>query len=245
MTISVKLWLGKFNKYLGKAVDSSIILASGTDALNDVLMSSSVVISLLLIRLFNINLDAYFGIGISLFIIYAGIGIAKDVMIPLLGAKPSKELIQSIKNIVLEEGYVTNVHDVIINNYGYGKDIISLHIEVPQGVPSTEIYKSVTSIEQKISEKYKSLVIIQADLTNADDMETVKIKMKVLDICNRFDYIHKIQDFRIIKNTIIFDVVLEDDYADITKGKIENDLNSLIKDYKVKINQISREGTYI
>jgi hypothetical protein len=76
-------------------------------------------------------------------------------------------------------------------------------------------------------------------------METVKIKMKVLDICNRFDYIHKIQDFRIIKNTIIFDVVLEDDYADITKGKIENDLNSLIKDYKVKINQISREGTYI
>lgn len=252
-SIPCNLFLSSFNIHLGKATDSSVLIATGKDAFDDLTINIVVLSSLVITKLSGINVDAFFGLGLSIFIIYQGIGIAKDVLTPLLGGVPDKALIQDIKNISLEHQYVNNVHDIIVNNYGYGKDIISLHIETPQDISALEIYNSVIAIEEEITDKYKSHVIIQVDPTVTNDIETIKVKMSIIDISQRFDYIDKINDFRIIESNnskiLLFNVVLKDDYTNILKQQIEGDLNTAIQypypGYTIKINSISREGTYI
>ena len=48
LSIGVKLWLGLFNRKLGKRIDSKVMLATATDAMGDVVTTSATIASLLI-----------------------------------------------------------------------------------------------------------------------------------------------------------------------------------------------------
>ena len=103
LSIGVKLWLGLFNRKLGRKIDSKVMMAAFTDSMGDVLTTTATIASLLFFRFTGINIDGIIGIGVALVVMWAGIGIAKDTLEPLLGEAVDPEEYKRIKKFV--EGY--------------------------------------------------------------------------------------------------------------------------------------------
>lgn len=150
-SIVIKLWLSRFNKYIGDTINSGALKASSLDALSDVVTSSSVALSLLLAKWVSFPIDGYFGILVSLFIIYSGISLIKETLDPLLGEAPDKELVSEIIEMVMSYELIMGVHDLIVHNYGPGRCMASIHAEVPSNESIVKIHEVIDKAENEIS----------------------------------------------------------------------------------------------
>ena len=74
LSVGVKLWLGLFNKKLGQKINSKVMMATATDAIGDVITTTATIASILFFRLTGINIDGFVGIGVSLVVMWAGVG---------------------------------------------------------------------------------------------------------------------------------------------------------------------------
>jgi len=86
LSIGVKLWLGLFNRKLGKRIDSKVMLATATDAMGDVVTTSATIASLLIFHFTGWNVDGIVGLAVSLLVIWAGTGIASEPLEPRTAA---------------------------------------------------------------------------------------------------------------------------------------------------------------
>ncbi|MEG2353757.1 MAG: cation diffusion facilitator family transporter [Clostridium sp.] len=215
LSILIKIWMGKFNVFLGNKINSQALKAASKDAFADVITSSVVASSLLLSNWISFPIDGYIGICVALFIIYSGISLIKDTLDPLLGAAPEPELVTSIRNKLLEYQYISGVHDLIIHNYGPGRCIATIHAEVPINSPIVKIHEVIDKAERQISRELNLTLVIHMDPINTDCEEVQAANTLTMSILNNFPDIKSMHDFRVvgegdIKN-IIFDIVVDAD----------------------------------
>ena len=137
--IIVKFILALYVKKKGKEVNSDSLVASGSDAFNDAILSSSVLASAIIYLIFNISLEAYVGVLLSIFIIKAGIELIKESVDNMLGVRVESELAKNIKKDVVKEKDVRGAFDLVLNNYGPDKYLGSIHIEVPDTLSVAEV----------------------------------------------------------------------------------------------------------
>ena len=161
ISLILKLWLSRFNKYVGEKINSSALKAASVDALGDVFTSSCVIISFLASKFTTIPIDGYVGVLVSLAILYAGYSLVKDTISPLLGEAPDEELVKSIKQGVLSYDNIIGVHDLIIHNYGVGKCMASIHAEIPSNIDLVTIHEIIDTAEREISQKLNIYLVIQ------------------------------------------------------------------------------------
>lgn len=76
-SIGVKLWMCGFNRKLGRRIDSSVMLATAQDSLNDVIATSATVVSLVLSAFVSGPIDGIMGVVVSIFVLFSGYGIIK------------------------------------------------------------------------------------------------------------------------------------------------------------------------
>ena len=89
--------------------------------------------AMIIMRLTSINVDGFGGLLVAIFILYAGIKAVKDTMDPLLGKAPDQTFVREIRAIVMSHPKVHGIHDLIVHDYGPGRRMITLHLEVPGG----------------------------------------------------------------------------------------------------------------
>lgn len=237
VSILTKVWLSRFNRYVGDSIDSAALKASSMDALGDVIITTTVALSLFLSKFTAFPVDGYIGIAVSLFIIYSGYKLVKETLNPLLGESPDKELVENIKNLVLSYKNIDGVHDLIIHNYGPGKCMASIHAEVPADINIVEMHDIIDEAEREISEKLKIYLVIHMDPINVDDEEVLSTKKELLEVLKEFPAVKSIHDFRVVgegsHKNLIFDVVVDSaiklDSSDEEKLKI--DICSGVKRY--------------
>ena len=111
VSILIKLWMFLFNRKLAKIINSLSLKATAQDSLNDCISTLAVLISLIICKFSGVNLDAYVGIAVALFILWSGFSAARDTLSPLLGEPPSKELIKSIEDGILKNNNFYGIHD--------------------------------------------------------------------------------------------------------------------------------------
>jgi cation diffusion facilitator family transporter len=213
VSILTKIWLSRFNGFIGNAIDSAALKASSMDALGDVIITTTVALSLLISKFTTFPIDGYIGIAVALFILYSGYKLVKETLNPLLGEAPDKDLVENIKNSVLSYKHIDGVHDLIIHNYGPGKCMASIHAEVPANIDIVEIHDIIDEAEREISEKLNIYLVIHMDPINVDDDEVHKTKEELLDVLKEFPIVKSIHDFRIVgegeQKNLIFDVVVD------------------------------------
>jgi len=134
LSVGVKLWLGMFNKKLGIKLDSKVMLATAEDSMGDVLATSATIISILVFKIFGVNIDGFIGLVVSVVVMKAGFEIAKDTIEPLLGEAVPKDVYERITDFVEAYDGVVGTHDLIVHNYGPGRSMASLHAEVPNDI---------------------------------------------------------------------------------------------------------------
>lgn len=152
LSLIVKFWLSRFNKYVGEKINSSALKAASVDALGDVFTSSCVLISFLAAKFTTLPIDGYVGLVVSVAILYAGYSLVKETISPLLGEAPDEELVKGIKQGVLSYDNIIGVHDLIIHNYGVGKCMASIHAEIPSNIDLITIHEIIDSAEREISQ---------------------------------------------------------------------------------------------
>ena len=134
LSIAVKLWLGLFNRKLGERIDSKVMKAVFTDAMGDVVTTGATIFSLVFFGATGINIDGFVGAGVALVVMWAGVGIARDTLEPLIGEAIDPEEYEKIKSFVESYDGIEGTHDLIVHNYGPGRSMASIHAEVPNNV---------------------------------------------------------------------------------------------------------------
>jgi cation diffusion facilitator family transporter len=227
LSILAKIWLSRFNSYIGKSIDSAALKASSFDALGDVITSSCVALSLLISRWTTFPIDGYIGIIVALLILYSGFKLVKDTLNPLLGEAPDTELVNSIKHSVMSYDHITGVHDLIIHNYGPGKCMASIHAEVPADINIVEIHEIIDRAEKEISDRLDIYLVIHMDPINIDDEDVHKTQAQLMKVLKDFPVIKSIHDFRMVgegeHKNLIFDVVVD------SSQKLSHEDESLLK----------------
>ena len=237
ISLLIKLWLSRFNKFMGLKINSTALKAASVDALGDVFTSSCVLISFLAAKFTTLPIDGYVGLIVSAAILYAGYSLIKDTISPLLGEAPDEELVKKIKQGVLSYDNIIGVHDLIIHNYGVGKCMASIHAEIPSNIDLVTIHEIIDSVEREISQKLNIYLVIHMDPMCIHDDKINKVKGEVQEILLKYKTIKSMHDFRITegkdKINIIFDIevnayeVNTPDKEEELKGKLESDIKKL------------------
>lgn len=238
--VLVKVALGLYTLKEGKKVDSGSLEASGKDALNDSIMSASVLISALIFQFTGISLEAWVGLVIALFIIKSGYEIIRDSISEILGERIDPELSHDIKKEIQSTPGILGAYDLILNDYGPERTYASVHIEVPEDWNANQIDKVSRKIEEKVYKKFHIVLTgIGVYATRLSDPVTQQIKEKIRHILKKHPSVIQMHGLYVTQDPkeIRFDIVLDFDSKDRTKEyhEILKECQEIFPDYTVTI----------
>lgn len=212
LSIFGKLWLALFNRKIGKAINSDTVDAVVKDSLSDMAATAVSIISLVLSRYFDLPFDGIFGVVVSLFVIWAGIGVFRATTASLLGQPPEESTVKMLEEKILSYDGVYGVHDLIVHDYGPGRCFVTAHAEVPSTVDIMESHDLMDVIEKEVQNDTGYIITLHMDPIVMDDEKTNSAKSMVADIVKEIDSSLSIHDFRMVSGphhtNLIFDVVL-------------------------------------
>ena len=216
LSIGVKLWLGLFNRKLGQKINSKVMKAVFADSMGDVITTGATIVSIVFFGITKVNIDGFVGIGVALVVMWAGIGIAKDTLEPLIGEAIDPEIYEEIKQFVEAYDGIEGTHDLIVHNYGPGRSMASIHAEVPNDVNIEVSHEVIDKIERDARKYLGTYLLIHMDPIETKDQDVIKVRKKVEDIVTQTDPDASIHDFRMVSGehriNLIFDMVLPHGY---------------------------------
>lgn len=160
VAVVVKLLLGRYVKAQGKKYNSDALVASGSDASFDAIISASTLLGAAIALIFHISVDGIVGAVISVFIVKAGLEMLLESIGSVMGNRPDSEVTKSIKQTVREIDGVLGAYDLVLHDYGPDSAIGSIHIEVPSTLTADEIHKLTTRVQLAVEEKYHIFVTV-------------------------------------------------------------------------------------
>jgi len=239
VAIAVKLILGRFVKSRGEKVNSGALVASGSDASFDAILSASVLASAIIYLATGISLEAFVGAAISVVIIKAGIEMLTETLDDILGQRPDAEVSRQVKKLLAEEPEVRGAYDLIINNYGPSKNIASVHLELPDTMTAEEIDRLTRRVEYKV---YRETGIILTGISvyayNTKNDEAAEIRNRVQQIVISHDWALQMHGFHVdtADKVMRFDVVMSFDVEPKTGlEEITAEIREIYPDYTVRI----------
>lgn len=238
LSIGVKLWMAAFNRKLGKRIDSKVMLATAADSMGDVITTSATVISILVCSFTGYNIDAIAGVLVSLVVMWAGVGIAKDTLEPLIGQAPDPELANRLRKEVENYEGIVGTHDLIIHNYGPNRSMASIHAEVPRDVDIEVSHEIIDRIEREVSKKMGIFLVIHMDPVEIRDERVLSVKETLQNVLEEIDSEIKFHDFRIVRGekriNLIFDVVVPFSYNERKQKELEKQISQKMMEQDVR-----------
>lgn len=231
-SILVKLWMSLFNTKLGKTIHSATLAATAADSRNDVITTSAVLLASLIEHFTAFRADGWMGLAVSCFILYSGVGLAKDTISPLLGENADPELREKIVDNIRACPKVLGFHDLMVHDYGPGQRFASIHVEMDRREEPMECHEILDDLERECLKSHGVHLVIHYDPIVTDDPELDRMHVRVEQLLHTYDIRLGVHDFRMVPGkghvNLIFDVVLPTDLrgqeADITAA-LEKALN--------------------
>lgn len=212
VSILVKLYMFLYNRSTGKRIDSSTMRATAMDSISDAVSTTAVLVSSVIAFFTSVSVDGWMGLAVAAFILFTGFQSAKETVDSLLGAPPEKEFVDEVANIVLSHDGIIGIHDMIVHNYGPGREFVSLHAEVPSDGNMVEIHDTIDNIEHDILQEMGCLATIHMDPVDVRDEFTANVKKRVKEIIEAIDPVITFHDFRMVSGpthtNVIFDIVV-------------------------------------
>lgn len=224
LSIGVKLWLGLFNKRLGEKINSKVMMAVFADSMGDVITTGATILSLIVFRITGWNIDGVVGIGVALVVMWAGVGIAKDTLEPLIGEAIDPQVYDQIKAFVEKYDGIVGTHDLIVHNYGPGRSMASIHAEVPNDVDIEKSHEIIDRIERDAKQTLGLFLVIRMDPVEMKDENVLKIRKVAEKILRELDPSCSLHDFRIVHGTrqinLVFDMVIPINYDEERRNEL-------------------------
>ena len=217
IAVLVKIILGHYVRSVGNRVNSDTLIASGSDALFDAILSTSVLTAALIFIFTKISLEAYVGVIISVFIIKASIELLQGSIKEIIGMRPDAALSTLIYDIVKEDPDAEGVYDLIIHNYGPDRFVGSFHTEVLDTTSAIEIDTMTRRLSTEIYKQTSGKIIIAAIgiyARNTTDNRIVKMRTEVTEMALAHEGVLQVHGFiaDIENQFMAFDTVIEFGY---------------------------------
>lgn len=243
LSLLVKLWMYSYNKYLGKKINSSVLLATSTDSISDVLTSSSIIIATLIGGLFlkeyYFYLDSIMGIIVSIIICINGVKLVVKTISDLLGKPVDEEEYKQIEDIILSRKQIIGVHDLMIHDYGPGRKFASVHAEIDANSNIVEAHEIIDDIEHICLAKTNIELTIHMDPIDTSSKEVLQANETIKEVLAKYQNF-SFHDLRITNGenniNVIFDLVVP---FDVSNDKLQALIEEIKKDIKNKNNKYS------
>ena len=210
--VVVKVILGLYVRRTGKACASDALVNSGTDALQDAIISASTLAAAILFLCFGWQLEAWLGVIISGFIIKAGIEMIRETISKLLGERADSDLSASIKATVCETEGVMGAYDLVMTSYGPDRWLASVHIAVPDVWTADKIDTVSRHISQQVYERHHVIVTAVGIYShNTQNDEVITIREKITEAVLSEPFVLQVHGFfcDMTAKTVRFDVVVD------------------------------------
>ncbi len=232
LSIGVKLWMGLFNKKLGKRIHSAVMMATAADSLGDVCTTSATIFSILIYGIFHWNIDGIVGLVVSVAVMWAGVNIAKDTLAPLIGEPIDPAIYREITNFVESFDGIVGSHDLIVHNYGPSRSMASIHAEVPNDVNIEISHEIIDRIEREAQRRFGIFLVIHMDPIETKDNRVMEFKKMVEEVLAEVDPKLSFHDFRIVEGqkqiNLIFDLVVPRDYDGKKKQQLKDEITEKV-----------------
>lgn len=233
VSIAVKLYMYMYNKAVGKKIGSAAMAATAADSLSDTVATAAVLLSMIVGKLANVQLDGWVGLVVALFILWSAVQAARDTISPLLGQAPDPALVKEIEALVMAHDTVVGVHDLVVHDYGPGRRIISLHAEVPADGQVLELHDVIDNIESELARKLHCEAVIHMDPVVVGDPVVTALREQTAALVRTIDPRITIHDFRMVPGkthtNLIFDAVIPFD-EQLTRPQVAQRICRLVED---------------
>jgi len=238
-SIIIKGLMFLYYRIVTKKINSELLKATSIDCISDCISTTAVLISIIIGKLINYNIDGYISIIVALFIAYSGIGILKDTISHLIGQAPDEELINQIKTRILNHREVLGIHDLNVYSYGPNKFFASVHIELDASTDVLTSHEFIDEIEREFLEETNIVLTGHHDPIVINDEETNTLRKQIGEIVKNININFSMHDFRIVKATnftnLIFEVAIPFNTKKSTeeiKNEIKNEILKLSDTYR-------------
>lgn len=236
VSIVIKVLQGQFYRKMAKEIQSNTLQNSAQDSINDVYITTMVLVSSLVETWTGWQIDGYAGGLLSLFIIYSGIQAIRDSIDDLLGKRPSKVEIRQMKDLLDQYDNIVGYHDLLVHSYGPNQTFATIHIEIDDSWNLTRAHHLIDCIEEDFKHKLGVELVCHLDPIAIQNEHDTAIYRQVKAILKDFNL--KFHDFKVEHQTILFDIVLPDNPQltdDALFMQIEQKIHEQIGNYEVKI----------
>ncbi|MCD8036571.1 MAG: cation diffusion facilitator family transporter [Clostridiales bacterium] len=231
ISILVKLWMAVFNRSLGKKINSSTLEATAADSRNDVISTGAVLAAAVISEYFDIQLDGYMGIAVAVFVLISGIGLVRETLDPLLGKAPDPALVDYIRKKILSYDGVLGTHDLMVHDYGPGRQFASVHVEMAAEEDVLKSHDVIDDIERDFLNQDKINLIVHYDPIVTEGNGIDDLRGWLMEQVKSIDRRLSIHDLRVVKgNTktkLVFDCV-KPAFFHLSETELKNQICELV-----------------
>ena len=239
VAIVVKLILGQYVKRKGEQLNSDALIASGSDALFDAVITLATLVSAGVMLLWHVSLDGILGALISLVIIKAGVEMLASPVNELLGASIPAELTRQIRQEVSAFEGVHGVFDLILHNYGHDVKIGSLHINVYDTMSAHDIHRLTRQISTEMFRLHGIIMTVGVYAVATGDNRRAELQSKVMqtlaahrDIVQVHGFLYSERD-NMLSVDVVPDITVHDD--DALVSRLTAEIQPFVPEMKVVV----------
>lgn len=239
-----KVFLVFLNRVIGKKIDSPVMHATAADSLSDALSTAAVLVAATVEHFFSLpfSLDGAMGIGVSVLILISGVKILRETMNKILGEAPDKELVDSVYRVVYSFPEILGAHDLSVHQYGAGRTIVTLHVEVDGAGDFFAAHDMADNVEMRLWEELGVEATVHLDPIVVGDEMVDTLRRKTAELAKMLDSRITVHDFRLVRGTthsnLIFDMAVPFEVT-LSDEEVMQEMTRLLqkenKDYRTRI----------
>ena len=232
VSVIIKLWMFFAVKFLGKKVNSDILLATSSDSFNDAIATTIILISVVLCKFLPPMIDGVAGLAVAVMICISGVKLAWETIGTLLGTSPDPEVAKRIADIILSDNEILGIHDLIVHDYGPGRTLASVHAEVSCEKSAIMLHEIIDALEMKIMEEMGIETVIHTDPILTSDNKVNATRETVKNILAEINPELGMHDFRMTDGenriNLIFDLEVPFELSDDARKNTLNLIKSRV-----------------
>ena len=196
-TIFVKIIIAYYAEYLSMKIASGTLHADAWHHRADAISSLLVAVAMISGKFGYSQVDGWDGLGIALFIMWSGFGIAKSAVDDLIGKPPTVEEIEDIRQLARAVDGVIDVHDIAIHSYGKDK-FASIHIEIDADEKPVRGHDISEKVEETLGEKLGVSPTVHVDPISITDPKVIEVKKYLRENWSKHEVITDFHDVRVV-----------------------------------------------